>query len=312
MQFAFFLTLLLFAAGFTPLHAQTAGSGNSRPVAKSTERRAKPPIFSDADRKLFTSTPTWLDRPLISWRSATTNTPANQRSGVAPAVDEPSSASEAWPINAEELEDEIKDAAERLGKAKGEGTIVRDTLVELARWFDLAGQLPGEVRWKNLAKSASARFAKLANNAEPGGNAAAQAAESGNALMVELIRSGSASLDESAIATGASWSDLGPLMRRMEMSHRERVSPALASDKEFSAQSEEIAHEGSVVAALARIIQADSYGFSDDSGFAAYSQHLLKAETNLHQAATQGDRAAAQAAWDAAEKACNDCHGDYR
>ena len=296
--------------GAPPAKPDPTIAANKAPTP--ARRRAKPPQFDEATLKLFSTVPGWMSRPIIPWSSSVAG--GAVKSATLPLKNNESSANadSQWPISAEQIEDEIKDVGDRLLKAKSDGKLARDALAELARWFDVVGQYPGEIRWKSLAKSAAAQFSKLANSAEPGGKSATEAAERGASLLNELIRSGGADLDSSAIAAGNSWTDLGPIMRRMELSHREKVSPQLANDKDFSAASESLMHEGAVVAALAKIIPSDSYGFGEDAGFASYAQMLANAQIQLRDAAERGDRAAAQAAWDAAEKSCNDCHGDYR
>ena len=110
------------------------------------------------------------------------------------------------------------------------------------------------------------------------------------------------------------WSNVAErsqLMRRMNLAQDERIKPFTAGAREFRKNSDQIAREASLLAALAHVIST-SYDESDDAIYQSHCQALRDQSRQLAQAARDVDFSRAAKLAGANLKTCNACHAEFR
>ena len=103
----------------------------------------------------------------------------------------------------------------------------------------------------------------------------------------------------------------GPIMKRMEKAFQWMKSN-IASEENMKKSAEQITNEASILAALAKVVATPGYNSADEDEYKGYVNEMIKANLDVLQAIKNEDFKAFTEANSRSQKACNDCHQDYR
>ncbi len=167
--------------------------------------------------------------------------------------------------------------------------------------------------WRDNARGLSSLFARAAANCKVGTDGAFRESAARSQDLTDLIRGGRPEIP--APKEDQQWSDLadrGPIMKRMEVARQQGLGPLLGGKASFSRNTDEARHEAQVLAALAEIITREEFADAGDEEYDALARALRDAATGIARSADQDDYETARAAMGRADKACSDCHDNYR
>jgi hypothetical protein len=305
------LHVLLFAA----LAAATALAAAPKAVEK-PQGRAKPPewpaevldtFFTDAREHLVGERPAAEARPQAAATPPTDGAePDSKWSDLA--------TSETLSAEVKRLAAELRASLANRAKFNAGGfKQCRAACGVLATVFAVIDQYEGEVRWKADAATMRDALAGASRACQAPTDEAFAEAVRRLADLEELIRGGRlAASSGNELGAWSSLADRSLLMNRMEQGLEERISPALASGKEFNKQGDQIREEAEMLAILSKVICRPAYDYWDDEGFVDLALQLRGAATSLRDAASSADYDAARAAAGRASGACSACHEGYR
>ncbi len=103
----------------------------------------------------------------------------------------------------------------------------------------------------------------------------------------------------------------GPLMKRMEKAFQWMKSN-IGTDELMKKNAEAITNEASMLAALAKVVATVGYNSADEAEYQGYVKDMIKANMDVLAAIKNEDFKAFTEANSRSQKACNDCHQDYR
>lgn len=219
------------------------------------------------------------------------------------------------------VEDEIKKFVNEINAAtanpgnfkSGGNRDVRRRFAVIALMFGIAHEFDEDIRWKELAGGARDMFGRASSNAKASDINAYNDAKARAQELSDLIRGSKPEFPapESEIEW-ARVSERRPLMSRLEEASQEHIRKMVASDDEFTRNLDEIRHEAAVIAAIAQIIQRESYEYADDDDYLQYCQDMQKYSMALYEAAERKNLEAAQSALGEMTKTCDECHSGYR
>ena len=260
--------------------------------------------------------------------------PANLgRPAIAPVTTPPDSTTEsvgtqaekyAWSkiISATTIEDEIKAIKLAIDQTVTTPQKYRDGgfrkgrvyFSVLALLFAIVHDYDDEVRWQKDAAHARDRFAQVGRTSKVGSSQAYNQAAKRKDDLNELVLGASLPGTETQ-ALPTAWDqvcDRPPLMNRLKESFQERISPWASSATEFRKHADDILHEAELMAAISKAMHQEGFDLADDDGYVSYCQQLQQAASSLAAAVRRKDPQAGRQAAGQIDKACNDCHGDYR
>ncbi|QDU58094.1 cytochrome c [Aeoliella mucimassa] len=288
--------------------------------------RAKPPaewprdvrevFFDDAREQLVGSRPNYGEVAAA----------AKQANSAAPlAGSETADASQgfAWSklVTADVIESEIKRQLTPLqplvatpATFKGGGyRECRNRFTWLATLFAVAGDYDDSVRWKDSATALAQLYGRAGANCKVGTDQSFRESELRVQDLADLIRGGRPTVDDAQPDVG--WdriADRSPLMRRMEACLAEGISPNASDGRALSANAEDLAHEAQLMALMAEVIMQPGFDYYDDESYRGHSTQLRDAAVALTQAIELENFAAAREAIGNMEKACSNCHDEWR
>lgn len=102
-----------------------------------------------------------------------------------------------------------------------------------------------------------------------------------------------------------------PLMYRMERAFN-HMKLNINTEALLKKESAKVVHEGSVMAALARVIATPGYNDSDLADYQRFAEELQNAGIGVVEAAKNGDFEAYTTALDRGNKACVQCHDNFK
>lgn len=220
------------------------------------------------------------------------------------------------------LEDEIKSLVTPTAEAtktpstfKGGGNkTARINYSVIAALFGVAAQYDGDVRWKSDAVGLRALYARVAANCKVGTDNSFKEAKSRSDDLSELVRGNKIELPKAEAE--AKWLEVtnrAPLMSRMGVEgYNPRLKSWTADKGEFSKNKEAIIKEAQILAAIAHIIQDESYEYADDETYLGLAKQLEDQSVEVAEAAKADDLARAQSAVGQVNQACSACHEGYR
>jgi Cytochrome C' len=198
-------------------------------------------------------------------------------------------------------------------KAGGFKDACRD-FSELAVLFAALGQYDGSVRWKDTAPSLRDEFSRTAALLKVGDDETYRVATTSHEHLQSLIRGERPDLPKATTAVD-DWSAVAArpqLMQRLNTSQEIRLKKWRADKNAFRRERNEFAHEAQILALLAEVISRGNYDFWDEDEYSTHAHALREAAAELKAAAEASDFDAANRAVQRADKACVDCHNDYR
>lgn len=287
------------------------------------EPRAKPPqwprdvrevFFDDAREHLVGS------RPDYSAASAVPRTAAGGGSTSAASGDKEGYA---WSnlVDADTLETEIKRQLAPLqplvatpSAFKGGGyRECRDRFTWLATLFAIGAQFDDSVRWQDSAEGLSQLFARAGFNCKVGTDQSFRESQLRAQDLADLVRGGRP--DVPAAQPDVGWdrlADRSPLMRRMELSLGERISPNASDRRALQLNADELRHEAQLMALMAEVIAQPGFDYADEETYRSYATELRDASLALVRAVDIENFKAARTAIGNIEKACSNCHDEWR
>jgi len=304
--------LVLVALGTEP----AAGQSRSRP---SESRRSRPPAGAWDKVTAETFLPdafSTLDGPRPSFQPSPVGPPADG------ATNSPAAAVR-WSalVSPDTLTDEVKDAKASLddvcrnaGTFKGGGfDAARASFGALAVAFGVIDAYDGDVRWKKNAAVARDLFARAGLTCVAGTDDAYAEAKARLEDLAAMFdgRAPAATADRSADFRWSEAASRPTLMVRLEQAF-DAMRPTVASAADFERKRGDLLHAAEIVAVLGEIIQQPDFADHDDDTYRGYSSAMRDAAGAARAACERKDYDAARAAVGRIEKACADCHGDYR
>lgn len=285
----------------------------------SAEERATPPVFSPGEEAIF------FDEVSSVLKGARPTFQQQTPASVVPRAsgDETAGASDDWSdlIAADTIENEIKRQAQRVAVAtqsatrfKGGGyRDARQAFTTLAVMFRLAAEHPDRARWRDVGGGLATLLARAAANCKVGTDGSYREAAARSQDLADLVRGSRPDVPQPP--ADQLWSDLAdrtPIMVRMEQAEQKGLGPLIGSGAAFKRGAEDAAHEAQVLAALAELLTRQDFPDYDSEDYAAYAERLREAATALSHAAGENNYEAARAALGDINKACSNCHDDYR
>ena len=311
---------LLLAVGLL-IGCQVLGFALAQDRRKVRRRRAKRPTFSARAEKVFFND---VFAELVGER------PANFAATAAPipsggtnggnAVATPSGK---WAqlISSSTIEDEIKALKMRVDKEvttpsafAGRGyKECRNHFSSLAALLNVIHEYDGDVRWKKHARAARDLFARTAANAKVGTPQVYNEAKLRKQDLQDLV-SGSA-VESQPRPEPPTWRDVierGPLMRQLDASLESHLKQNLSSESEFKKNTEEIIHQGELLAAFSEMLIKEGMEDGDDEDYAAYVKTMRDAARDVVEGVKLNDYERARKAIGVVDQTCNECHELYR
>lgn len=299
-----------------------AGSTALAQSEETSQPRAKPPaewprdvrevFFDDARQQLVGSRPNYgeMARTPVAGTGASPTTTGGD-------------SSYAWSklADADVIETEIKRQLPALqplvatpAAFKGGGyQECRNRFIWLATLFSIAGDYDDDVRWKDSAEGLGQLYARAGANCKVGTDQSFREAQMRVEDLAELVQGGRP--DVPAAKPDVGWdqlTDRTPLMKRMEMSLGEGISPKASDKRSLSANSEDIHHEAQLMALMAEVILQPGIDYADEETYRQHGTQLRDASVALSQAVDLESFDAARAAIGNMQKACSNCHDEWR
>lgn len=293
--------------------------------AQSTKAtRAKPPsqwprdvqqvFFDDARTQLVGNRPDYGE--VAAARVATA-------SGNSTADSDSDDSSFAWSqlVDADTLETEIKRQLPPLqplvatpAAFKGGGyRDCRNRFTWLATLFTVAGDYDQRVRWQDTATALGQFYGRAGANCKVGTDQSFREAQLRVQDLGDLVRGGRPDVPEAKPDVG--WdqiADRSPLMRRMETCLGEGISPKASDGRALSNNAEDLRHEAQLMAMMAEVIMQPGFDYADDESYRNHSTQLREASVALTQAVDLENFEAAREAIGNMQKACSNCHDEWR
>lgn len=318
-----------FAVGLLTVWSVRADTESKKRVAPPTfdAKRVEDTFFKDARTILVGPRPTGAAAGTAAVAAATTNTPTPLTpTDTGPTSPMPAAGEFKWSvlISPETLQDEIKSYKPLLEEKtrtpsafKSGNQEVRKYFSVLAAMFLILEKYDGDVRATLKSQAAAARelFGRTGFNSKSATDQSFNEAKQRTADLQSLLNGESISpppnLDPptnyAQRVAGRSM-----LMRRFEEAHDKRLKGWTSSPDEFRKNADKIKHEAELIAALAQIIQHESYDFADDESYRGYAEAMKTGALAVIEGVKQKNADQATKGVSMIGKACSDCHGDFR
>ena len=225
-------------------------------------------------------------------------------------------------ISATTIEDEVKTLKLSVDQSittpsdfagKGHKTTRRD-LSMLAMLFGIAGEYEGDVRWKKDAPAARDAFGRTAANAKVGTAQVFQEAKVRKEELQDLVGGGNPYSDKEAEAK-ANWKDVcnrAPLMQHLESIWEPRLKPLLADGAKFTANGPKLQHDAEIIAAMGEVLSKEGMADADSDEYKAFCAKLRDGAKAIIEGVKLKNFDAAARGSALINKACTDCHENYR
>ena len=169
------------------------------------------------------------------------------------------------------------------------------------------------MRWKQHAGTARDLFASAGSACADGTDQAYAEARARLADLAAML-DGNAPAGRPDRRADFLWSEAAgrpELMIRLEQA-RDALRQAVASPPDFGRGREELLHAVEIVAVIGEVIRQPDFPDHDDDTYRGHSTAMRDAAVEAREACERDDYESARAAVGRLEKACADCHADYR
>lgn len=280
-----------------------------------------PEIFFDEPLKVLNE-----KRPVAA---AKENVPA---AATPPAGDKPSPQAELLPappgsegdwvvmLSGDELANEcmairssLTAKLQSVGKYSGNYKDVRIDAGTLAAFAGIAGEHPEAPSWKANARYVRDVAAEIVKSASANGDKFYKPTKEAFDKLESLL-TGSKPPDLEEAAEKVPFSEVVtrvPLMYRMERAFN-YMKLNVNTDALLKKESTKVVHEGSVLAALAKVVASSGYNDADLNEYQRFADELQNCGIGVVEAAKNGDFEAYTAALDRGHKACVQCHDNFK
>lgn len=307
------VALSIGALGYT---ADEAAAGEHKAPAV---KRAKPPVWTREVLDVFFED---ARKQLVGDRPAANAAQAPKEMKTAGSEPSASGGKFSWSkvIDGDTLAAEVKRLTTALAeplanpaKFKAGGyKLCRAAFSELAVLFAVIGDYDGDVRFKQDAGALCDGLARAGRNCKAATDQTFAEAAAQKTALDDLVRGEHAGGKAAPLEKWSALADRELLMKRMEQSMQERITPAMGNAKEFSKHAGDMKQEAELLAMFAEVIQREGYDYWEDEGFRGYAKSLGAAASDLSKAARESNYDAARAAMGNMGQACSKCHEDYR
>lgn len=320
--------------------AEQAASPTPVPAAPVTQTPATPPESEEKqdDRKMIDGIPydVWFDNPLAVAGNNQSVTPV-ALPGNTIAATPTSPAPEMKPDSADStpktggvdwktiipmpvLEAQVKEIRNRLTKNMQSVGTYNNSYLELPTFTStlaaLAGivtEHPDDVSWKKNAKYLRDLAASI--SAEPlrrGAKSFRETQVPYEQIIVILNGSVPAGVpDSDEIKPLAEVASMGDLMKRADIASKWLKSNVGSADA-LKSDKDKVIEEAHLLAAIAKIITTEGYGYVDDEGFLNHANPMAEASLQMVEAAKADNFPQFDKGITRVYKACTECHSEYK
>lgn len=328
-----------------PVQPQTAEPAATAPktqVVQNTQSQPSEPIEKKDERKMIDGIPydVWFDNPLAvagdnqavqpaslpgtSIAGTPNSTPATGKMNSASGQNSTPAATGGidWKviIPMSVLESQVKDIRNRLTKNMQSVGSYNTTYLELptftstlAALAGIATEHPEDVGWKKNAKHLRDLAASISSEPLMRGAKSFRKIQVPYEQMI-VIMNGSApaglpdSPDKKPLSDVAS---MGDLMKRADIAYKWLKSNVGSADA-LKSEQEKVIEETHLLAAIAKIITTDGYGYVDDEGFLNHANPMAEACLKMVEAAKSDNYAQFDEGLSRIYKSCTECHSEYK
>jgi hypothetical protein len=224
-------------------------------------------------------------------------------------------------VSATAIEDEVKSRVQPVAAAvqsptgfKGGGyRAAREEFSMLAVMFGVIGQYDGNIRFQKDAAILRSLFGRAGMNCKVGTDNSFEEAKHRSQDLAEVVRGGA--VEQRPAEADFRWAEVvnrAPLMKRMEKSLRERLSPWTSNASEFAKHRGAIQNEAQLLAMLCEVIKSEGYEYADDANYKKYIDELQQQCLEIVEATKSQDAKRGQSAAALLNKTCDACHADFR
>ncbi|MFP6767070.1 MAG: hypothetical protein VB859_02795 [Planctomycetaceae bacterium] len=259
------------------------------------------------------------DRRPVGGQAKAANSPAAPKTSTGKdATKSTASATADWKslITIETLSSEIKKIRNELtghlqnvGKYNSGMADIPANGATLAVLADVATRHPGKVSWKAKAKFVRDLSAQMFTTELARGRKSYEQVKGPFEKIIEILDgSEPAELPESKDqAVFSDVASFGHVMQRMNRGFK-WIQTNARDQESYKENSERVRHEVAILAVMARVIEEEGYGFSDDEDFVKYASQMLKACQTIKVAVKNEKFEDYDKAISAIDQLCTQCH----
>ncbi|MFK7777090.1 MAG: hypothetical protein QM501_03055 [Gimesia sp.] len=333
--------------GTTPAPAtpQTATPAPVTPnvqAVQTTQSQAAEPVEKKDDRKMIDGIPydVWFDNPLAiagnNQAVAPVSLPGNQVAGSpntspatgnmkTPAGENPTPAATGgidWStiIPMPILESHVKIIRNRLTKNMQSVGTYNTSFLELptftstlAALAGIATEHPEEISWKKNAKHLRDLAASISSEPLMRGAKVYRKIQIPYEQIIDILNgSAPAGLPEAPeIKPLSEVASMGDLMKRADIAYK-WLKSNVGSANALKSEKDKVIQETYLLAAIAKIITTEGYGYVDDPGFLNHANPMAEACLKMVEAANSDNYSQFDEGLTRIYKACTECHSEYK
>lgn len=218
------------------------------------------------------------------------------------------------------LEDLIKGSKLRLDKtittpaafAGGGFAVARKEFSMQALLFAIIETYPGEVRWKSSAPVARELLSRVAANTKVG---SVQVHEEAKKRLLDLGDLTSGSQLSGKANSEVNWSQLidhSPAMLLLDWSHKENISPDVASPEDFAKNKEKLQNHAELIAVIGKILTVEEMPYAAEKEYVDFAKAMIEQAQQLRSAVKTDNADLARQAAAKLGQCCNNCHSSYQ
>jgi hypothetical protein len=294
-----------------------AGAKTKLAPAPKWDRSVLETFFSDARERLGSGPP-----PGTGATGGATEPAAPAETQTAPTAGSASGGAH-WSalVSAAAIEDEVKSSVQPVAAVvqtptgfKGGGyKTAREEFSMLAVLFGVIGQYDGNIRFQKDAAILRSLFGRAGMNCKVGTDNSFEEAKHRSQDLAEVVRGGT--VEQRPAEAEFKWPDIvnrAPLMKRMEKSLRDRLSPWTSNASEFNKNRGAIQNEAQLLAMICEVIKSEGYEYADDANYRKYVDTLQQQCLEIVEATKSQDPKRGQSAAALLNKTCDACHADFK
>jgi len=183
----------------------------------------------------------------------------------------------------------------------------------LATLFAVADDYNDSVRWQREAEALAQLFGRAGANCKVGTDQTYREAQMRVQDLADLVRGGRP--DTPPVKPDVGWDQVSsrtPLMKRMEVAINQRMSPNVSDGRALKANGDDLRHEAQLLAMMAQVIVQEGFDDADDESYAAHAHGLRDAAVNFGKAVDLESFQSARESLGNMQKACSNCHDEWR
>lgn len=176
---------------------------------------------------------------------------------------------------------------------------------------EIAGDHPGDIRWKENALVIRDLARQMAAEKLMRGPASKKKIEEPYFQIEDTLAGSPPDLEPEGDILFSDIAEMSELMKRLDTADK-RLTVEIGSEEALAEKAELAKHEAAVLAALAKVIMMEGFGYAGDEDFEGHALPMMEAGIKIVEAADKGDFATFDAAKTRIKQSCSDCHRSYR